>query len=114
MARRRRDGKTYSLNGKRMTLAEFQRAVRKPIGGEGVPMISTAYSKPLQSLGAGCHPKQVTEFNQMLAGAGITGARHLPDGKCEFDSREARNQVLKLRNLRDNDAGYGDYAGQNG
>jgi hypothetical protein len=44
---------------------------------------------------------------------GITGARHLPDGTLECDSRSARNAVMKARQLRDQDAGYGDWAGRN-
>lgn len=80
-----------------------------------VPMVGNAINgaKPLRSIGLGCHRTQVQEFNQMYAEAGISGAGHDPDGTCVLESRQARNKVLKLRNMRDNDAGYGDHAGDN-
>lgn len=110
MGRRKTTG--YSINGRPVTLAEFRKH-RKTAVTEGVPMISSGYKRPLRSMALACHKSQVEEFNQSLSSAGITGARHLADGTCEIDSREARNQVLRHRNLRDNDAGYGDHAGHN-
>lgn len=79
-----------------------------------VPGIADAYSRHLglRSLGLGCMRKQVAEFNAFYRDAGITGAHHDPDGTLVIESRQARNQVLALRNLRDNDAGYGDHAGR--
>lgn len=80
----------------------------------GVPMIGGAINqaKPLRSLGLGCHRTQAREFNQYYRENGITGAHHDKDGVCVLESRQARNKVLKLRGLRDNDAGYGDWAGE--
>jgi len=69
-------------------------------------------SRPLRSLGLGCHRTQVAEFNQFYRDNRITGVHHDADGTCVLESREARNEVLKLRGLRDNDAGYGDWSGK--
>jgi hypothetical protein len=78
-----------------------------------VPMIANAISgaKPLRSLGLACHSRQVSEFNDFYRQHGIVGAHHDADGTCVLESRKARNEVLKARNLRDNDAGYGDWSG---
>lgn len=78
-----------------------------------VPRIARGYgsASPLESLGAGCHPSQVEEFNAAYRKGGIVGAYHKPDGTCVFESRKARNQVLKSRGMIDQDGGYGDYTG---
>jgi hypothetical protein len=79
-----------------------------------VPMLGTAISvaKPLKSIGLGCHRTQVEEFNQFYRENGINSAHHDANGDCILESRQARNQVLKLRGMRDNDAGYGDHSGK--
>ena len=86
--------------------------LRSPLG---VPMVGVAISQaaPLRSLGLGCARRQVGEFNRYYREHGISGAYHDSDGTCVLESRQARNKVLKLRGLRDNDAGYGDWAGKN-
>lgn len=106
----------FKLNGVEVSVEEFRTGKIKPRrqrrqASKG-PMIATSYSRPLKSLGMAVNPKQVRQFNEAYVAAGITGARHAADGTCEIDSRQARNQVLRLRGLRDNDAGYGDYAGK--
>jgi hypothetical protein len=78
------------------------------VGGTAI-----SQAKPWKSLGMGCSSRQVKEFNDFYQENGITGAYHEPDGTCVATSRKARNQVLKLRNMRDNDAGYGDWSGIN-
>jgi hypothetical protein len=80
-----------------------------------VPRIGGAISQanPLRSIGLGVHPSQVQEFNSWYRENGIAGAGHTPDGACILESRKARNEVLKLRGVRDNDAGYGDHSGNN-
>lgn len=101
----------YKWNGKVVTRKQFLR--KKVKGAAGVPRIArgASQSRPLRSIGLGVHPSQVDEFNAFYAGAGITGAFHDRDGTCVLESRQARNRVLQLRNMRDNDAGYGDHAG---
>lgn len=81
-----------------------------------VPRINNATSQanPQSSIGLGVHRSQVAEFNQMYEDAGIVGAGHTEDGTLMLESRQARNKVLELRGCRDNDACYGDYAGENG
>jgi len=101
----------YKWNGKTISQAEFRK--RKPMRrGSGAPMVSKSYARPLESVGLACSKRQVGEFNALYADAGISGAYHRPDGTCVFESRRARNDVLRLRGVRDNDAGYGDYAGR--
>lgn len=80
-----------------------------------VPMLGLAISSsnPLRSVGLACGKKQVSEFNEFYQQSEIVGAHHEPDGTCVLESRKARNDVLKARNLRDNDAGYGDWSGIN-
>lgn len=79
-----------------------------------VPYVAAAIrsDKPWRSLGLSVPMSQANEFNQMYQEKGITGAYHERDGTFVAESRKARNEVLKLRNLRDNDAGYGDWAGK--
>lgn len=81
----------------------------------GVPPVRQAITtkNPLRSLGLAVHPKQAEEFNEYYRSENISGAYHDSDGTCVMESRNARNEVMKLRKYRDNDAGYGDWAGEN-
>jgi hypothetical protein len=81
----------------------------------GVPMIGCAISaaNPWRSVGLACASHQTSEFNQFYQDNGISGAHHDTDGTFVAESRKARNDVLKLRNMRDNDASYGDWSGTN-
>lgn len=72
---------------------------------------STAYHVSQVSDAMAVHSNQVNEFNEMYKAAGVTGARHLPNGQLEYDSNHARNEVMKMRGLYDRDAGYGQWAG---
>ena len=80
-----------------------------------IPNVNNAISQanPLESTSIGVHRSQVAEFNKMYKDAGIVGAMHKENGNLVLESRKARNEVLKLRGCRDNDAGYGDYCGEN-
>jgi hypothetical protein len=96
------------LNGKEVSPAEFHRG--GPIGGKGVAMGTMAYNtaKPLVSEGVGCMKAQVPEMREAIREHGIVGAHVRDSGQIEFTSRKARKQVLKMRDLLDNDGGYGD------
>lgn len=96
------------LNGKWVTSAEFHRG--GPIGGQGVPSIATTYSdaNPLVNDGVGCMKAQVPEMREAIRKRGIVGARVKDNGQIEFTSRRARKQVLAMRGLHDNEAGYSD------
>ena len=98
----------YRINRKTVSRKIF---VRRRAKAGGIPMVGTARAWPMNSLGLGVHPSQVTEFNTAYAKAGITGARQLPNGECELSCNSARNAVLKLRGIQDNDAGYGQHVG---
>jgi hypothetical protein len=68
--------------------------------------------KPFVSRAAAVHVDQVDRFNQELANEKVSGAYYRKeDGNLVCESRSARNKVLKLRNMRDGDAGYSDWAG---
>jgi hypothetical protein len=100
----------YRINGKTVSRKEF---TRKRAKSGGVPMVGSASAWPMKSdIALRCHPDQVQEFNAIYAQRGITGARHLPNGACEITCNNARNQVLRAWQLKDNDAGYGQYAGK--
>ena len=109
----------WRRNGKKVSLAQFQRGQ----GGTGLAEVIAANgkarpqairrSKPLESLGLSVHRTQAAEFNEYYRENGITGVHHKPNGDCVIESRGERNKVLALRGLRDNDAGYGDFAGKN-
>lgn len=59
-------------------------------------------------------PKRfVEEFNEIYRKEGISAFHH-PDGVLEMTGKQARNAVLRIRNARDCDPGYSDYAGRNG
>ncbi len=85
--------------------------LRSPLAIPAVA-VATSQARPQRSLGLAVPRAQAEEFNQFYAEQGIRGAYHDPDGTCVIESRQARNKVLKARNLRDNDAGYGDWAGK--
>ena len=104
----------YRWNGQTISRKKFRRRRMQGVR-TGAPMVARGASqdRPLESVALSCHPLQVAEFNAMYAAAGITGASHRADGTCVLESRRARNEALKLRGLRDNDAGYGDHAGFN-
>jgi hypothetical protein len=77
-----------------------------------VPRVNMAYSQanPWVSEHLGCHRTQVDEFQKDIDH--IPGAYYTPDGKVVCESRQARNEVMKVRGVRDNDAGYGDWGGE--
>ena len=101
------------IDGQEVSEAEFNRRRRsnKTLGGKTGP-VSKAYNRPLKSVGASVPKHQAKEFNQLYAAHGISGANHDANGNLRFDSREARRKVCKLSGIRDNDAGFGDYAGK--
>jgi hypothetical protein len=67
---------------------------------------------PWVSTAGAVHADQVEKFNRELVDNKVRGAYYRKDGNLVCTSRGARNRVLKMRNLRDGDAGYGDYAGR--
>ncbi len=105
------DGKYYRRNeygefvaddGEVLGEYERQKSSRSAIC-EKNPWVSTA---------AAVHADQVPRFNEELKNQKVAGAYYRGDGKLVCTSRSARNKVLKMRGMRDGDAGYGDYAGQ--
>ena len=69
---------------------------------------------PMWSDAMGVLPSQAKELNDHLAKHGVAPCQVDREGRIKLESRHHRNQVLKARNLRDKNAGYGDWAGRNG
>lgn len=69
-------------------------------------------SRPWVSKNAHVHPDHVESMNQHLKEHGVRGAEFNKNGDMVAYSRKARSEALKACGYRDNDAGYGDYAGK--
>lgn len=69
---------------------------------------NTAWSTPLVSIAAGCHPSQAKEFNELARKHGLTGVYYNQRGECEFSSRRQRREWNEIRGLHDKDGGYSD------
>jgi hypothetical protein len=69
------------------------------------------WNRPWESKSLAVHPAQVAQFNELAQKNG-TGAFYKPDGTLQCESRGARNREMRARNVKDGDAGFGDYAGQ--
>ena len=99
----------YYVNGKKVTREEF---CSRPKKGwlKHAPMASNTYTEhdPLVSDGLGCMKSQVPHLRSVIRQHGIQGARVLGNGQVEFTSRRARKELLAVRGLVDNEAGYGD------
>lgn len=72
---------------------------------------STAWTTEHLSVAAAVHSSQVNDFNEDYKRHGIS-AYHKKDGTLACADRNSLNRVLQIRNLRNNDAGYGDWAGK--
>ena len=96
------------LNGKWVTPSQFHKSGR--IGGEGIPLVSSAYSdaKPLISEGIGCMKSQVPEMRDVIRQHNIKGVRVRDNGQLEITSRQGRRDLLRVRGLADADGGYSD------
>lgn len=57
-------------------------------------------------------PEDVKSVNEDLRRHGVVNAAFDEKGRAVAHSRQGRNGLLKFMNVRDNDAGYGDYAGR--
>jgi len=110
----------WRRGGQRVSLKKFQRKLPGQTGlaelvaanCKATPQAIRA-NKPLESVGLAVHKDQVAEFNEFYRENGVNGVHHKANGACVIESRAARNKVLALRGLRDNDACYGDCAGKN-
>lgn len=101
--------KRFILNGKQVSEAEWRKHTKcQGVYGGGAQTYSD--SKPLESLGASCHPSQVAEMNANAQARGLTGVRWRPDGMCEFTSRgkTGRAGYLTANGIIDRQGGYGD------
>jgi len=100
---------TYRLNGKEVSLQEFQ-AGGKDDWLEGPPMTANTYRDhdPLLSDGMGCMMAQVPEMREVIRKHNIKGVSVRDNGQLEITSRRGRRELLRVRGLADADAGYGD------
>ena len=74
---------------------------------QGIP-----WSEPLHSLSLGVNPKQIPEAEKKMAALGCPTKYHPVTGDMLITDRQHRNKVMKISGVRDNDAGYGDWAGE--
>jgi len=70
-----------------------------------------AWTKPLISQALGVAPSQVKEAERRHREVGCP-TDFTKGGQAIIRSRDHRNKLLKLNNMRDRDAGYGDFAGK--
>jgi hypothetical protein len=75
---------------------------------DGPPGGETDWKKPISSLGAGCHPKRIKEFEKACEKRGIPTDFTTNRGLPIFKSRAHRKQVLRMLKLHDNQGGYSD------
>lgn len=105
----------YRINGREVTVEEFRRhaaAKVKKRGNQGsAPGTRSTSGWPIESDAAGVHPDQVPEAMAHAASKGVPTEFNTKTGNPIFRSRKHRNAFLKAHDMRDRDAGYGDYAG---
>lgn len=103
-----RDGsREYFLDDEPVSEAEYRRRRKRPKGAPGVPGITKAYSRPLLSSALGVCPVQAAAENAELERIGAKGVHYLPDGRAQFETREARKRELRRVQALDRDAFYG-------
>lgn len=100
---------TYTLNGKPVTREEFLKGANNDFL-KAPAMVSDTYSEhdPLKSDGLGCMKSQVPELRSVIKKHNIQGVQVKNDGQLEITSRRGRKELLAVRGLVDNEAGYGD------
>lgn len=101
----------HKYKGKVVTQEELDKLMpRKADWLESPSMASNTYTEhnPLISEGCGVMKGQVKEARKILAAHKIPGVVVLDSGQMRFTSRSGRREWLKVRGLRDQDAGYGD------
>ncbi len=100
----------YVVNGKELTREEFESLPAKSGWLSGPFMTAHTYRDhdPLLSEGMGCMKAQVPEMRQVIRKHGIQGVTVRDSGQLEITSRQGRRELLKVRGMVDNDAGYGD------
>lgn len=101
----------YLINKREVTEEEFRKNGRGIVQGCPAATPSTD-GWPLESDAAGVHPDQVNEAMVHAVSQGVPTEFNPKTGNPIFRSRRHRNDFLKAHGLRDNNAGYGDYAGQ--
>ena len=68
---------------------------------------------PMKSDALAVHPDQIPEAMERNKKHGIEGVSYLKDGRAVLDSRKARQRLMALEGVHDNNGGYGDdHAGQ--
>lgn len=103
-------GITYTLNGRQVTREEFLAGSRADYLNGGNYFVPNTYSAhdPLVSDGLGCMKSQVPELRKTIHQHNIQGVAVKDNGQLEITSRRGRKELLAVRGLVDNEAGYGD------
>lgn len=108
-----RHGEHYQVDGKEVTKEEYDSLMEE--ARSGIPKVKggkpgdslVAWKRPIESMAAQCHPKQVEEYRESLHKKGIC-VDVTPDGKPVFTNSRQRKKFLKSQGLHDNNGGYGD------
>ena len=99
----------YVLNGKPVTREEFLKGANDDFL-KAPALTSNTYSQhdPLKSDGLGCMKSQVKDLRDVIRKHNIQGVQVKESGQLEITSRRGRKELLRVRGLVDNEAGYGD------
>lgn len=112
-----RTRKLFHIDGKPVWLNADEEAALRPQAKQRTPGIVSGYSegKSGTSLSMSCHPAQAELMNSTIKAHGISGIEWDKRGKCKITSRRGRKrampvvgQMLRIPDLHDCDAGYGD------
>ena len=99
----------YFINGQEVTAEEFLKGAKSD-WLDGPPMTANTYTEhdPLVSDGLGCLKSQVPELRETIRQHNIQGVAVKDSGQLEITSRRGRKELLAVRGLVDNEAGYSD------
>lgn len=96
---RRLSGGSITHNGQKMRLKEGANPTIRPRHGIA--------EWPMRSVGAGCHPKQISKMEADSRKKGVP-TRFASNGDAIFESRSHRRNYLRAYGMHDRDGGYGD------
>lgn len=110
----REDVPTFWIDGKEVSREEFYAAFppKKIKAGSRIMVSGIAHSCwPMKSKAFGVHRKQVAAANARNERLGLS-TRYAEDGTAVIPDRAERRRLCKAEGFFDNDAGYGDFAGE--
>lgn len=100
---------TYTIDGERVSEQEYLKRMKAKGKLDGVPYVSRAWERPLESEALAVDPRHVHFEQQLDAEVGLR-VGYDQHGRPVFTSREQRNEYVRAKGYFDNNAGYGDVA----